>query len=79
MAYTDNHKAYWTVSYDASCVIAGVWPIQVIIKYKVQNYKVTKINNSEYDTPLEIRYLRHPAELLIIHEVDNSTVYTTEV
>jgi ribonuclease HI len=39
----------------------------------------TKINNLEYDTPLEVRYWQHPAKLVIIHELDNSTIYTTEV
>jgi hypothetical protein len=39
----------------------------------------TKINNLEYDAPLEVRSCQHPAEQVIIHEVDNSTMYTTEV
>jgi ribonuclease HI len=39
----------------------------------------TKINNLEYDAPLEVRYWTHPAELAIIHEVENGTRYTTEV
>ena len=72
-------KAYRTVSYDASCVIAGVRPIQITIQQKVQTYMATKINNLEYDAPLEARYWRHPAELEIIHELENSILYTTEV
>jgi hypothetical protein len=39
----------------------------------------TKINNLDYDAPLEVRYWRHPAELAIIHEVENGTRYTTKV
>jgi len=39
----------------------------------------TKINNLEYDAPLEVRYWRHPAELAIVHEVENGAMYTTEV
>jgi ribonuclease HI len=39
----------------------------------------TKINNLEYDAPLEVRYWRHPAELAIVREVENGTMYTTEV
>ena len=39
----------------------------------------TKINNSEYDAPLEVRTLRHTAELAIIHEMDHSTIYATVV
>jgi len=72
-------KAYRTVSYDASCVIAGIQPIQITIDEKVQTYMVTKINNVEYDAPLEVRYWRHPAEISTVHEVENSTMYTIEV
>jgi len=39
----------------------------------------TKINNIEYDAPLEVRYWRHPAELATIREVENGAVYKTEV
>jgi len=39
----------------------------------------TKINNLEYDAPLEVRNWRHPAELAIVHEVENGTMYTTDV
>jgi hypothetical protein len=72
-------KAYWTISYDASCVIAGVQPIQITIEQKVQTDMATKIRNPEYDAPLEVRYWRHPAELPTIREVDNGSTYTTEV
>jgi hypothetical protein len=37
-----------------------------------------KINNLEYDA-LEVRHWQHHAELAIIHEVENGTMYTTEV
>jgi hypothetical protein len=39
----------------------------------------TKTNNIEYDAPLEVKYWRHPAELAIIHEVENGTRYATEI
>jgi len=39
----------------------------------------TKINNLEYDAPLEVRYWRHSVELAIVHEVENGTMYKTEV
>jgi len=71
-------KVYRTVSYDA-CVIAGLQPIQITIDEKVQTYIATKINNIEYDAPLELRSWRHPAEIATVHEVENSTMYTTEV
>ena len=72
-------KAYRTISYDAACVIAGVQPIQITIEQKIQTYMATKINNLEYDAPLEVRYWRHPAELAIVHEMENGTMYTAEV
>jgi len=72
-------KAYRTISYDASCMTAGVQSIQITIEQKAQNYMATHINNLEYDTSLEVRYWRHPAELAIIHKVENGTIYTTKV
>jgi len=50
--------------------------------HRSKRYKViwqTKINDLEYDAPLEVRYWRHPAELAIIHEVENGTIYTAAV
>ena len=72
-------KAYRTISYDTSCMIVGIGSIQITIEQKVQNYMATEINNSEYDEPLEARYLRHPAEIAIVHEVENGTMCTAEV
>ena len=72
-------KAYRTLSYDASCVIAGIRPIQITIEQKVQTYMVTKIKNPDYDAPLEVRYWRHPAELPTIREVENGSTATAEV
>jgi len=46
---------------------------------KIQTYIATKINNVEYDAPLELRYWRHPAEIATVHEVENSSMYTIEV
>jgi len=48
-------KAFRTLSYEASCVLAGVCPIQLAVEEKVRNYEAT-INNIEYDAPLEVRY-----------------------
>ena len=36
-------------------------------------------NNLEYDAPLEVRNWRHPAEIAIVHEVENGTTCTVEV
>jgi hypothetical protein len=48
-------KAFRTLSYEASCVLAGVRPIRLAIEEKVRTYKATH-NNTEYDAPLEVRY-----------------------
>ena len=72
-------KAYRTISYEASCVIAGEPPIEILLGQKVQTYVNTKVNNSDYDAPLEVRHWRHPAELVTIREAKNGTLYTTEV
>ena len=71
-------KTYRTISYDASCMVAGVRPIQITIEQQVQTYLATKINNLAYDAPLEVKCWRHAAELTF-HEVENGTTYTTEV
>ena len=60
-------------------MIAREPPIEILIGQKVQTYVYTKINNSDYDAPLEVRYWRHPAELVTVHKVNNGTLYTTEV
>ena len=60
-------------------MIAGELPIEILIGQKVRTYVNTKINNSDYDAPLEVRYWRHPADLVTIHEVKIGTIYTTEV
>ena len=39
----------------------------------------TKINNLEYDAPMEVRYWRQPAELAIVQEVENGNKYTNEM
>jgi len=45
----------------------------------IQTYMATKINNLEYDAPLEVRNWRHPAEIATVNEVENGTVHTVEV
>jgi len=58
-------KAFRTLSYEASCVLAGVRPIRLAIEEKLPTYKATH-NNIEYDAPLEVRYWPHPAEIPLI-------------
>jgi hypothetical protein len=60
-------------------VIARVRPIEITIEQTVQTYMATKINNLEYDAPLEVRYWRHPAVLVTIQEVENDSTYTIVV
>ena len=60
-------KAFRTLSYEASCVLAGVRPTRLVIEEKVRTYKATH-NNIEYDAPLEVRYWPHPAEIPLIRE-----------
>jgi len=60
-------KAFRTLSYEASCVLAGVRPIRLAIEEKVRTYKATH-NNIEYDAPLEVRFWPHPVEITLIRE-----------
>ena len=60
-------KAFRTLSYEASCVLAGIRPIWLAIEEKVRTYKATH-NNIEYDAPLEVRYWPHPAEIPLIRK-----------
>jgi hypothetical protein len=47
-------KAYRTISFEASCVIAGVPPIGLVIEEKANRY------NPEYDLPLPVKEWPHP-------------------
>jgi hypothetical protein len=58
-------KAFRTLSYEASCVLALVRPIQLAIEEKVQTYKATR-NHIEYVAHLEVRDWPHPAETPLI-------------
>jgi hypothetical protein len=58
-------KAFRTLSYEASCVLAGVRLIRIAIEEKIRTYKATH-NNIEYDAPLEVIYWPHPAEIPLI-------------
>jgi len=55
-------KAFRTLSYEASCVLAGVRPLRLTVEEKVRTYKAAH-NNIEYDVPLEVIYWPHPAEI----------------
>jgi hypothetical protein len=51
-------KAYRTVSFEASCVLAGVPPIGLIIEEKASRYKIK--HNSECDLSLPVKEWPHP-------------------
>jgi hypothetical protein len=51
-------KAFRTLSYEASCVLAGVYPIRLAIEENIGTYKATH-DNIENDAPLEVRYWPH--------------------
>ena len=55
-------KAFRTLSYEASCVLAGVRPIRLAIEEKIRTHKATH-NNIMHDAPLEVIYWPHPAEI----------------
>jgi hypothetical protein len=60
-------KAFRTLSYEASCVLAGIRPIRLAIEDKVRTYKATH-NNIDYDAPPEVRYWPQPTEIPLIRE-----------
>lgn len=71
-------KAYRTLSYDASCIIAGVEPIKIIIEEKINIYKATHGLLQEYDEPVDTTQWMHPAEIIEICEATNEQ-YEIEV
>ena len=75
-------KAYRTISFKASCVMAGVPPIGIVIEEKARLYKIKhNAERSEYecDTPLLIKEWFHPARPPNIMEICDSTPYSTEI
>jgi len=75
-------KAYRTISFEASCVIAGVSPIGLVIDGKVQVYK--RKHGLEYsdtvcDTPLPVHERSHPARQVTITERNEATTYPIEI
>jgi len=69
-------KAFKTLSYEASCVLAAIRPIQLAVEEKVGNYTATH-NNIEYDEPLDVRYWPHPVEMPLIGaltEISNNVI-----
>jgi ribonuclease HI len=75
-------KAYRTISFEASCVMAGVPPIGIVIAGKVQPYKRKHgLENSEhaYDMPLPVNEWPHPTRRVTITETSELTTYPIEI
>ena len=75
-------KAYRTISYDASCLMAGVPPIAIVIAEKAQLYKTklyTEGAASEYDLPVPVTDWPHPARRASIIDTNDSISYATEI
>ena len=75
-------KAYRTISFEASCVIAGVLPIGLIIEEKAQLYRLKQNwtgNEQEYDLPLPAREWPHPAHRINICGINTHTSYSVKI
>jgi ribonuclease HI len=75
-------KAYRTISFEASCVMAGAPPIGIVIAGKVQLYR--RKHGLEYseqvcDTPLPANEWPHPARRVTIMETSETTTYPIEI
>jgi hypothetical protein len=53
-------KAYRTISFETSCVMAGVPPIGLVIEEKASRYKIK--HNPECDLPLRVKEWQHPTQ-----------------
>ena len=74
--------AYRTISIEASCLMAGVPPIGIVIAGKVQLYKRKYgIESREYecDRPLPVMEWPHPARRIFIMETSTQTTCPTEI
>jgi hypothetical protein len=69
-------KSYKTISYEASCVMAGAPPIGIVIAGKAQLYKIKQgLENYEQpcDKPLPPSGWPHPAQRVTITETDEQS------
>jgi len=75
-------KAYRTISFEASCMMAGVPPIGTVIEEKARVYKIkhnTERCEYELDIPLLVKEWPHPARRLNIMETRDWTPYSAEI
>jgi hypothetical protein len=74
-------KAYRTISFEASCMMAGVPPIGIETE-KARLYKIKhNIERTEYDcdTPLPVKQWAQPARRVNIIETSDSTPYSAVI
>lgn len=71
-------KAYRTISYDASCILAGIQPIDIKIQGKVKLFDFTH-GKRDYDAPLPPSDWNHPAESTQITGANESTDYVFKI
>jgi hypothetical protein len=75
-------NAYRTISYDASCLMAGVQPIAIVIEEKAQLYKSKHYMEGaayEYDMPVPVTDWPHPPRRTNILDTSDSVSYTAEI
>ena len=75
-------KAYRTISFEASCLMAGVQPIGIVIEGKTSVFKrkhSTGKDDYEWDKPLPAKEWPHPARRVDIMETTDLITYPTEI
>jgi hypothetical protein len=75
-------KPYRTISYDASCLMADVPPIAIVIAEKAQLYKSKHYMEGaayEYDMTVPVTDWPHPARRANILDTSDSISYVTEI
>jgi len=75
-------KAYRTISFEASCLMARAPPTGIVIEGKAHLYKrkhSTGRSDDECDVLLPVTKWTHPARRVTIMETTDSTSYTTEI
>ena len=71
-------KGFRTISYEASCILAGMMPLVKTIEETAQLYNDTK-QLEEYDKPAELGTWLHPAEITGLTPTDKETKYEIEI
>jgi ribonuclease HI len=75
-------KVYRTISFEASCLMAGVPPIGIVMAEKVQLYKrkhCTERSAYECDLPVPVTDWPHPAWRVTITETSDLIPYATQI